>query len=100
MSTESEDIARASRARAILNDPLVVDVLQAMRDGIVSAFFSTPAEAAELRERLHMMDRARQHFEGAFRALIAGGDIANAERNAEGMAERALAEIQRLVRER
>lgn len=92
--------SRASRAEQILADPLVAEVLQAMRSAIVDAFFATPAEAVEMRERLHLMDRARQQFEGAFRALVLGAQIQAMERSAEQAAADALAEIQQRVKER
>lgn len=100
MTPEDIAISRASRAAQVLGDPLVVEVLAAMKTAISQAFFDTPAEAADVREGLHKMDRARQQFEGAFRSLIAGGEVEAHERQAEAMAARALEAIQEATRSR
>lgn len=72
-------INRGERAAAILNDPLVQEALQAVRDGVRDLFFATPPEAAQQREFLHLMDRARQQFEGVFTLLIAGAEVSRYE---------------------
>lgn len=72
-------INQGERARAVLSDPLVQKALEALRDGVRDAFFETPADAAQRREFLHLMDRARQQFEGAFRLLIHGAEVSKFE---------------------
>lgn len=98
--TDTFTLSRAVRAHAVLSDPLVVEVLAAMRVAVVDLFFNTAAEDVAMRERLHMVDRARQQFEGAFRALIMGGEVEAHERRANQMAADALAEIQQRVKDR
>lgn len=72
-------IHRGERARAILTDPLVQEALRAIREGVRDTFFATPHDAAQQREFLHLMDRARQQFEGVFTLLIAGAEVSQYE---------------------
>lgn len=79
----SETIYRGEQAERILSDPLVKaalsDIAQATRD----LFFDLPPEAREQREFLHLMDRARQQFEGYFIKLICGAKVEKSEILAE-----------------
>lgn len=99
-ATDDIILARASRAESILSDPLVSEVLSAMKTAIAEQFFGTAIDDAKTRELLHHMDRARAQFESAFRSLIMGGRMAQEERSAEQQHAAAMAEIQRIVKER
>lgn len=93
-------IARAARARVILEDPMVAEALAAIREGVRDLFFELPPEAAAQRERLHMLDRARQQFEAVFRAHLLGGLVARDALLSEQQAAQALAAIQERVKGR
>ena len=94
------DVARAVRAKAILSDPMVQDALATLKSAVRDLFFETPPEAVEQREQLHLLDRARQHFESVFTAHILGGEVARASLLDDAQAEQALAAIQQRVKER
>lgn len=66
---------RAQRAEQILSDPLVIEALSTVRESVRDLFFDLPADHKDAREMLHLMDRARQQFEGVFRLLIAGAAV-------------------------
>jgi hypothetical protein len=97
---EQFDIARADRASTILEEPMVAEALSALKTGVRDLFFETPAEAAEQRERLHLLDRARQHFETVFRIHIMGGAVARDSLMSDVAAADALAAIQQRAKER
>ena len=100
MNTTDYSIARADRARQILNDPLVIEVLDAMKTALVESFFATPADDAVMRERIHQMDVARRQFEGAFRALMADGLISAHEKAVDQETQDAMAAILERVKGR
>lgn len=79
---------------------MVAEALAAIRDGTRDMFFSLPAEAAAQREQLHLLDRARQHFEAIFRLHLQTGAIAQDVLLSEQQAERALAGIHAMVKGR
>jgi len=54
-------------------------VEEAMKAGTRDAFFDLPPEAADKREFLHLMDRARQQFERVFILLINDAEVSGAE---------------------
>jgi hypothetical protein len=45
-------IAAAERARALIEDPLLVEAFQRVHDHCLSAWLNSPADAPELREKL------------------------------------------------
>ena len=56
------EIARGLRARAILDDPLVVAALAAIEQGCVEEWRRTPARDVEGRERLWLMLQLAERF--------------------------------------
>lgn len=98
--SDEQTLVRAKRAEAILGDPLVSEVLQAMADAIAEQFFATPADSFEQLRPLHMMDAARRQFEAAFRALITGGRVVAADRHIEAAMLEAQDKIRQHVKER
>ena len=99
--TQAEfDVARAVRAQAILSDPMVQEALAALKSAVRDLFFETAPEAAAQREQLHLLDRARQHFESVFTTHILSGDVARASLLDDAQAAQALADIQQRVKER
>jgi hypothetical protein len=77
------DINRAEAAQRILDDPMVKDALQAIEDGIVSAWKDLPLRDVEGREHLHRVLHAKRQFEAVFAAHIQNGTIAANELKAE-----------------
>lgn len=70
------DVARAERARRILDDELVKGALADMKRRIVEAWEQSPARDVEGREHLHRYLKVIGQFEGAFIAHIETGKIA------------------------
>ena len=70
------DVARADRARLILDDELVKGALADMKRLIVEAWEQSPVRDTEGREHLHRYLKVIGQFEGALRAHIEAGKIA------------------------
>lgn len=70
------EIARADRAKLILEDPMVVEALTAMRDHIMQAWQESPARDKEGREELFRYMKVIGQFESVFRAHIETGALA------------------------
>lgn len=79
----SETIYQGEHAERILSDPLVKSALSDIAQATRDLFFDLPPEAREQREFLHLMDRARQQFEGYFYKLISGMKVEKSEILAE-----------------
>ncbi|SPA24574.1 hypothetical protein CBM2637_A150027 [Cupriavidus taiwanensis] len=77
------DVARAERARLILDDELVKGALSAMKARIVEAWEQSPVRDVEGREHLHRYLKVIGQFEGALRSHIETGKIAAHEIRAE-----------------
>jgi len=70
------EIARADRAKLILEDPMVVDALTSMREHIMQAWKDSPARDKEGREELFRYIKVIGQFESVFRAHIETGALA------------------------
>jgi hypothetical protein len=70
------EIARADRAKMILEDPMVVEALTAMRDHIMQAWQESPARDKEGREELFRYIKVIGQFESVFRTHIETGALA------------------------
>ncbi len=101
-STHNDQAAlhRAARAEAILGDPMVKDALAFVRDKVRDAFFDLELTDPGARERLLLMDRARQQFERVFTAHLMDGSVARAQLLSDDLAAQHLAAIQQRVKER
>lgn len=101
-STHSDQAAlhRAARAQTILTDPMVQDALAFVRDQVRDAFFDLELTDPGARERLLLMDRARQQFERVFTAHLMDGSVARAQLLSDDLAAQHLAAIQQRVKER
>lgn len=91
----SETIYRGERAAAIMADPLVSEALATIKEQTRALFFELKPEAAQQREFLHLMDRARQQFENYFLLLINEATVEKAEIMAEDHAKARLESIRR-----
>lgn len=101
-TTHSDQAAmhRAARAESILGDPMVKDALAFVRDQVRDAFFDLELSDPGARERLLLMDRARQQFERVFTAHLMDGSVARAQLLSDDLAAQHLAAIQQRVKER
>lgn len=101
-TTHSDQAAmhRAARAEAILGDPMVKDALAFVRDQVRDAFFDLELTDPGARERLLLMDRARQQFERVFSAHLMDGSVVRELLLSEEKAAQHLAAIQQRVKER
>ncbi|TSP11445.1 hypothetical protein [Cupriavidus campinensis] len=70
------EIARAERAKLILEDPMVAEALTAMRDHIMQAWQESPARDKEGREELFRYIKVIGQFESVFRTHIETGALA------------------------
>lgn len=73
------DIGRADAARRIMDDPMIKEALQAIEDGIVSAWKDVPLRDVEGREHLHRLLQAKKKFEQVFAAHIQNGALASTD---------------------
>lgn len=94
------EIHRGERAKAILEDPMVKDALEAIKAGIRDQVFVLPIEAREQREYLIMMDKARQQFERCFELLMQGAEIHKAELAQEAQMATRLEAARQMARQR
>ena len=99
-SSAERILSDGARARALITDPLMVNVLQALRQALVEQFFSTPAQDAAAREMLHHMSGAQRRFELAFTSLVQAADIELMHRNDDEMQRRASELIDQQIRSR
>ena len=76
-------IARAEHADRILNDPVVMEAFKTIEKAIRDQVFDLPIEAAEMREKLVLMDKSRQQFMNLFELAIRGGEVTRYELTVE-----------------
>lgn len=76
-------INRAEAARRIITDPMVVQALQTIEDGITEAWKDVPLRDVEGREHLHRLLHAKRRFEAVFQIVLETGALASAELRAE-----------------
>ena len=66
-SNLNRDVDRAHRAKAIMEDPLMVEAFKALEQAYVEAWFSTEPADADLRERTYyaikVLGNVHRHFE-------------------------------------
>lgn len=73
-----QDIARGIKAQQILNDQLVIDAFQAVKDEVYKQWQSSPARDAEGREKLFLMLKAQERVEAHLRSVMETGQLADA----------------------
>lgn len=79
----ASEIARAERAKLILEDPLVVAALSEMKQHFRDAWEQSPARDKDGREELYRYMKVIGHFEAAFRVHIETGELAAHQLKAE-----------------
>lgn len=77
--TNENAIARAKQAEQIVNDPLVIEILDALERKWLDAIVSSPVDDTEGREGAYRMLKSMQQFRGAFVSIMDDGKIAAAE---------------------
>jgi hypothetical protein len=95
--TPEQRISRAEQAKRVLEDPLVQEALTHLKTSTQAIFFDLPANAAQEREFLHLLDKARQQFEQCFTAILIDGEVTRRELLAERGMKEHLADIKRRV---
>jgi hypothetical protein len=93
--TEEDDIARAGRANALLNDPLVVETFQTMEANYIKQWRAekTPEgelSTAEWRERMWLLLQNLDAFRMGFETYIRRGQVAVAKRDQREKAQQAM----------
>lgn len=74
---------RAEAAKRIITDPMVVEALKTIEDGITEAWKDLPTRDSEGREHLHRLLQAKRRFESIFQIVLNEGVLAAAELKAE-----------------
>jgi hypothetical protein len=74
---------RADAAKRIITDPMVVEALKMIEDGITEAWKDLPTRDTEGREHLHRLLQAKRRFESIFQIVLNEGVLAAAELKAE-----------------
>lgn len=85
--TEAETIARATRARALLDDPLLKEALALIETEVIEAFHACPVRDTEgmriLQTNLRMCRQFKGILQGAIeRGKLAANDLMVKEKNA------------------
>ena len=93
----SEAIHRGEHAARLLADPLLREALDTIKSELQGLFFTLHEGAASERERLHLMDRMRQQFEGYLTALIANAKVEQSEILAEAHMRARIDAIRRMT---
>lgn len=91
-------IARADQARRILEDPFVIQALEAIKTGIRDQMFDLPVEAVEQREKLFLMDKMRAQFVNIFALALHGAEVTRYELDQERYVAERLNSIQERAR--
>jgi hypothetical protein len=76
--SNDETIHRAQRAAEVLDNPLVLEALFAMRENVLKQWRTSAVGQTVEREKLYFMHCAVEEFEAHFRSLIQDGKIAEA----------------------
>ena len=74
--SEREELDRAEHAKAVLDNPLVKEALQTLKDDVINAWEQTNMRDAEAREKAWMYYVTVKKFENLFLNFIATGKMA------------------------
>lgn len=72
------DVSRAEHAQRLLNDQLLKDALQAIRDEVVRTWEECPTRDAEGKEALWQLMKTAGKFESLLKGYIETGKLATA----------------------
>ena len=73
-----KDLERARHAQALLDNPLLTEILDGMKDGYVRAWLSSRSEDMETRERLYLQAQLVDDFAKELRIIVENGTITKA----------------------
>lgn len=77
MSTE-EDIKRGELAQALLNNPLLTEILEGLKDTYIERWLSSNPEDVEGRERLFIAVNVVDDFSRNLRVVVENGKLTKA----------------------
>jgi predicted Ser/Thr protein kinase len=87
---EQQEITRANRAREVLENPLMIEAMQVLRDEISGQWTNTAVRDTDGREQLWLMQRLLARLETHLRSVMTTGSMAKEQlRIKETMAEKA-----------
>lgn len=73
-----QDLERARHAQALLDNPLLTEILDGMKDGYVRTWLSSRSEDIETRERLYLQAQLVDEFAKELRIIVENGAITKA----------------------
>lgn len=73
-----KDLERARHAQALLDNPLLTEILDGLKDGYVRAWLSSRSEDMETRERLYLQAQLVDDFAKELRIIVENGAITKA----------------------
>lgn len=95
--TPEEQIARADRARLLLDDPIIQEALADIESAIIGQWSELSVENKAQAEELKRLHWAAKQFKAIFEVTISGAAVARNELlNAETMKQRAEAARKRM----
>ena len=72
----TDEIARAAQAKVLLDDPLLVEVLDAIEQAAIDAWASTRMDAVEQREMAYHSLKASRRVHDTLKGMVDNGLIA------------------------
>ncbi|MCK6432000.1 MAG: hypothetical protein L6Q68_03055 [Aquabacterium sp.] len=100
MTPDTQHLARADAADAILQHPLIIEALNDYERTLTDAWKQSKARAAHEREELHRMLQAAGHFRAYLTQVIVTGKLIRAKTRPASPMERALDAARGVVRGR
>ena len=76
---ETQALARADAADAILQHPLIEEALNDYQERLIEAWKNSKARAHPEREELHRMLQASEHFRAYLRQVVVTGKLIRAQ---------------------
>lgn len=73
-----KDLERARHAQALLDNPLLIEILDGMKDSYVNTWLSSKSEDIETRERLYLQAQLVDDFARELRIIVENGAITKA----------------------
>ncbi len=75
--TREQEVWRAEKAKQFLNDEMIKEALDGIRDKIIQQWADTPIKDIELREKVWMMYNIHKNFIERLQEHIATGEMAS-----------------------
>lgn len=73
-----KDLERARHAKALLDNPLLAEILDGMKGSYVEAWLASRPEDIEARERLYLQSQLVDSFSRELRIVVENGTITKA----------------------